>query len=117
MHDRSHGGDHLAQRLRLPARPVVALSAALQRIHTFGEIWTEIARARRVRGIGASPRSPLSLGREAWALTIGMLVRSLQAAAGLCLVQCGTYISELNEWLESDAVGLSLFCVSGARSM
>jgi energy-coupling factor transport system ATP-binding protein len=78
-------GDHLAQRLHLPARPVVALSAALQRIHTFGEIWSEIARARRVRGIGASPRSPLSLAREAWALTIGMLVRSLQAAAGLAV--------------------------------
>ena len=62
-------GDHLAQRLRLPARPVVALSAALQRIHTFGEIWSEIARARRVRGLGASQRSPASLAREAWALT------------------------------------------------
>ena len=46
-------GDHLAQQLRLPARPVVALAAALQRVHTFGELWTEIARARRVRGIGA----------------------------------------------------------------
>ncbi|SDP50078.1 energy-coupling factor transport system ATP-binding protein [Pedococcus dokdonensis] len=78
-------GDHLAQRLHLPARPVVALSAALQRIHTFGEIWSEIARARRVRGIGPSRRSAVSLAREAWALTIGMLVRSLQAAAALAV--------------------------------
>lgn len=78
-------GDHLAQRLHLPARPVVALSAALQRIHTFGEIWSEISRARRVRGIGPSRRSPASLAREAWALTIGMLVRSLQAAAALAV--------------------------------
>ena len=78
-------GDHLAQRLRLPPRPVVALAAALQRVHTFGDIWAEIARARRVRGIGASRRSPKALLDEVWALTIGMLVRSLQAAAALAV--------------------------------
>ena len=78
-------GDHLGQRLRLPARPVVALAAALQRVHTFGEIWSEIARARRVRGIGASARSPRSVLAELWALTIGMLVRSLQSAAALAV--------------------------------
>jgi energy-coupling factor transport system ATP-binding protein len=78
-------GDHLAQQLRLPARPVVALSAALQRVHTFGDIWTEIARARRVRGIGATARSPRSVLAELWALTIGILVRSLQAAATLAV--------------------------------
>ena len=64
---------------------VVAISAALQRIHTFGDIWAEIARARRVRGIGASRRSPAALMAEVWALTIGMLVRSLQAAAALAV--------------------------------
>jgi energy-coupling factor transport system permease/ATP-binding protein len=78
-------GDHLAQRLRLPARPVVASAAALQRVHTFGDIWAEIARARRVRGIGASPRSPRAVLAEVGALTLGMLVRSLQAAANLAV--------------------------------
>nr|WP_179423626.1 ATP-binding cassette domain-containing protein [Pedococcus badiiscoriae] len=78
-------GDHLGQRLRLPARPVVAVAAALQRVHTFAEIWSEIARARRVRGIGATPRSPSSVLAELWALTIGILVRSLQAAATLAV--------------------------------
>lgn len=78
-------GDHLAQQLRLPPRPVVALAAALQRVHTFGDIWTEIARARRVRGIGATARSPRSVLAELWALTIGILVRSLQAAATLAV--------------------------------
>jgi len=78
-------GDHLGQRLRLPARPVVALAAALQRVHTFGDIWTEISRARRVRGIGATARSPRSVLAELWALTIGLLVRSLQAAAALAV--------------------------------
>jgi energy-coupling factor transporter transmembrane protein EcfT len=78
-------GDHLAQRLHLPARPVVAMAAALQRVHTFGDIWAEIARARRVRGIGARARSPRSVLAELGALTIGMLVRSLQAAAALAV--------------------------------
>jgi energy-coupling factor transporter ATP-binding protein EcfA2/energy-coupling factor transporter transmembrane protein EcfT len=78
-------GDHLGQRLRLPSRPVVAVAAALQRVHTFGEIWSEIARARRVRGIGATMRSPRSVLAELWALTMGMLVRSLQAAAALAV--------------------------------
>lgn len=78
-------GDHLAQRLRLPPRPVVAAAAALQRVHTLGDIWAEIARARRVRGIGASRRSPKALLAEVGALTIGMLVRSLQAAATLAV--------------------------------
>jgi energy-coupling factor transport system ATP-binding protein len=78
-------GDHLGQRLRLPARPVVAVAAALQRVHTFGEIWSEIARARRVRGIGATARSPRSVLAEVWALTMGILVRSLQSAAALAV--------------------------------
>jgi energy-coupling factor transport system ATP-binding protein len=78
-------GDHLAQQLRLPARPVVALAAALQRVHTFGDLWTEIARARRVRGIGATARSPRSVLDELWALTVGILVRSLLAAATLAV--------------------------------
>ncbi|HYN65708.1 MAG TPA: ATP-binding cassette domain-containing protein, partial [Ornithinibacter sp.] len=51
-------GDALAQRLRLPDRPVIATSAALQRVHSFGEIWRELGRARRVRGLGVSWRSP-----------------------------------------------------------
>jgi len=82
-------GDHLAQRLRLPARPVVALSAALQRIHTFGDIWTEISRARRIRGIGATARSPRSVLSGLGAVTFGMLVRSLQAAAELAVAMDG----------------------------
>lgn len=78
-------GDHLGQRLHLPARPVVAVAAALQRVHTFGDTWAEIARARRVRGLGASARSPRSVLAELWALTTGILVRSLQTAADLAV--------------------------------
>ena len=78
-------GDHLAQRLRLPPRPVVALAAALQRIHIFGDLWSEIGRARRIRGIGATLRSPKSVLSELAALTVGILVRSLQSAAELAV--------------------------------
>ncbi|WP_270886978.1 ATP-binding cassette domain-containing protein [Pedococcus sp. 5OH_020] len=78
-------GDHLAQLVHLPARPVVALAAALQRVHTFGDVWAEIGRARRVRGVGATARSPRSVLAQLSALTVGMLVRSLQAAAALAV--------------------------------
>ena len=78
-------GDHLAQRLRLPARPVVAVAAALARVHTFGDTWAELARARRVRGLGMSWRSPASVARHLGALTMGLLVRTLRAAADLAV--------------------------------
>jgi energy-coupling factor transport system ATP-binding protein len=76
-------GDHLGQRLRLPPRPVVALAAALQRVQTFGETWTELARARRVRGLGPRTRSPRTVLAHVGALTTGLLVRSLRLAADL----------------------------------
>jgi energy-coupling factor transport system permease/ATP-binding protein len=78
-------GDHLAQRLRLPDRPVVATSAALQRVHSFGEIWRELGRARRVRGLGVSWRSPRTVLAHVAALTMGLLVRTLRAAADLAV--------------------------------
>ncbi len=45
-------GDHLAQRLRLPARTVVAATAGLQRLDSIGEQWGQVQRARRARGLG-----------------------------------------------------------------
>ncbi|WP_226963530.1 ATP-binding cassette domain-containing protein [Nostocoides sp. F2B08] len=77
-------GDHLAQLLGFPARPAVALSAALQRLHTFGDTWSQLGSIRRVRGIGPS-RSPVSVLRHVWALTIGLLVRTLGSAAALAV--------------------------------
>ncbi|MFW5473508.1 ATP-binding cassette domain-containing protein [Knoellia sp. CPCC 206450] len=78
-------GDHLAQRLRMPSRPVVALAAALQRVHTLGEVWTEIALARRVRGIGVDGRRPVALVRDLGTVTFGLLVRTLRMAADLAV--------------------------------
>ena len=78
-------GDALAQRLRLPDRPVVATSAALQRVHGFGEIWRELGRARRIRGLGVSWRHPRTVVTHLGALTMGLLVRTLRAAADLAV--------------------------------
>ena len=78
-------GDHLAQRLRMPSRPVVALAAALQRVHTFGEVWSEISLARRVRGLGTDARRPVALVRGLATVTFGLLVRTLRMAADLAV--------------------------------
>ena len=77
-------GDHLAQRLRFPARPVVAATAALQRFQTFGALWQELTRARRVRGIGAG-RSVVANVGEAGATTLALFTVVLGQAAVLAL--------------------------------
>ncbi|HEU4329637.1 MAG TPA: ATP-binding cassette domain-containing protein [Lapillicoccus sp.] len=77
-------GDHLAQRLHLPARPVVAATAALQRFQSFGSLWTELTRARRVRGVGAG-RSPVAKLAEAGATTLALFTVVLGQAALLAL--------------------------------
>jgi energy-coupling factor transporter transmembrane protein EcfT len=45
-------GDQLAQRIHLPARLVVASTAALQRVDGLTEQWNQILVARRARGLG-----------------------------------------------------------------
>lgn len=75
--------DHLGQRVRLPARPVIAVGAALQRLQSFGAAWTEVGWARRLRGQGLSWRRPRSVLAHLWSSTLGMLVRSLGSAATL----------------------------------
>lgn len=77
-------GDHLAQRLHLPARPVVAASAALQRFQSFGRLWSELTLARRVRGVGAG-RSWAARFREVAAVTFELFVSVLGQAARLSL--------------------------------
>lgn len=77
-------GDHLAQRLHLPARPVVAATAALQRVQAFDTLWTELMTTRRVRGIRAD-HGLLAKGREAVVVTGGLLIGALGQAASLAL--------------------------------
>ena len=77
-------GDHLGQRLRLPARPVVAAVAALQRFESLDQQWHQLRRTRRVRGLDVG-RSPLARARQVGALTAGLLVQSLRQAGRMAV--------------------------------
>lgn len=77
-------GDHLAQRLRIPGRPVVAATAALQRLQAFDALWGELMATRRVRGIRAD-RGAVARAREAVVVTGGLLVGALGQASALAL--------------------------------
>jgi energy-coupling factor transport system permease/ATP-binding protein len=77
-------GDHLGQRLRLPARPVVAAVAALQRFEGLDQQWHQLRRTRRVRGLDVG-RSPLARARQLGALTAGLLVQSLRQAGRMAV--------------------------------
>ncbi len=79
-------GDHLAQRLHLPARPVAAAVAALQRVGQLGEQWQLIQQARRARGLGmdGSPlRKARALGGSAFALLVGSMRHTGQLAMAM----------------------------------
>lgn len=104
-------GDFLAQTLHLPARMVAAFSAALQRFASFGHAWTEIERARRVRGAGPNG-NPLSwfghAGHMAFAMLLHALRGSLQTAIamdarGFASAQQRTW-AEPAVWTRVDAV-------------
>jgi energy-coupling factor transport system permease/ATP-binding protein len=82
--DPSRLGDDLAQRLRLPGRPVVATVAALQRVEDLDQVWADAAWARRVRGLGAGASPPAKL-REAAALTFVLLVQSIRQAGRMAV--------------------------------
>ncbi|MDN5821658.1 MAG: ATP-binding cassette domain-containing protein, partial [Brachybacterium sp.] len=68
-------GDALGQRLRLPARPVVASVTALVRVGHLGRQWEIITRTRIRRGLG-SARSPRLLA----GVTLALLVDTLRGA-------------------------------------
>ena len=77
-------GDHLAQRLGLPGRPVVAAVAALQRFESLAGQWRELRRIRRVRGLEAA-RGPAARGRELAALSFALLVQALRQAGRMAV--------------------------------
>ena len=68
-------GDALAQRLRLPARPVAASVVALVRVGHLGRQWQTITEARIRRGLGGA-RSPRMLAGA----TLALLVDTLRGA-------------------------------------
>lgn len=111
--------DHLGQRLRLPARPVVAVGAALQRVQSFGAAWTEVGWARRLRGQGVSWRRPRSVIAHLWSSTLGMLLRSLGSAATLAVAMDARGFASAGRrtwatrapWRVPDTVLVALACV------
>lgn len=107
--------DQLGQRLRLPARPVVAVSASLQRFEHLGETWSQLDRARRARGFGPT-RGPVSRARHAAGLTFGLLVSAMRDATSLSVAMesRGFGVASARTWAEpapwrtSDTVLLTL---------
>ncbi|HET7356301.1 MAG TPA: energy-coupling factor transporter transmembrane component T [Nocardioidaceae bacterium] len=77
-------GDHLGQRLRLPARPVVAATAALSRIGSVGAQWQQISRARRARGMGLEG-GPVNRVRVAAAMSLALLVATMRMTGTMAL--------------------------------
>jgi energy-coupling factor transporter transmembrane protein EcfT len=72
-------GDHLAQRLRLPARFVVVSVAALQRLDQLADTRDQVARARRARGLGGDG-SLAGRVRAGAAVTFGVLLSTLRSS-------------------------------------
>jgi energy-coupling factor transporter transmembrane protein EcfT len=77
-------GDHLAQRLRLPSRLVVAASAALQRLDQVGEQWRQIRRAWRARGVGAEG-GPIRRARVTAAMAVALLVSTMRLSGRMAV--------------------------------
>lgn len=80
--DPSRLGDHLAQRLRLPARPVVASVVAVQRVDDLAETWQQIQRARRARGMGLDG-NPVRRARGSAHSAFTLLVVSMRRTGAL----------------------------------
>ncbi|MEL7974457.1 energy-coupling factor transporter transmembrane component T [Isoptericola sp. F-RaC21] len=80
--DPSGLADQLGQRLRLPARFVVGVAAALQRFERLGTVWEQASRVRRSRGVGPG-RGPLSRARHASSVTFAVLAGTLRDAAAM----------------------------------
>lgn len=77
-------GDHLAQRLHLPARTVVVATAALERLETLGEQWRQIGRARRARGVGADG-SLVRRARTTASMSMALLVSTMRMSGTMAL--------------------------------
>jgi energy-coupling factor transport system ATP-binding protein len=72
-------GDQLGQTLKLPARPVVAASAAMQRIDSLMSLWGELRFIHGIRGL-LQGRSPWSRLVEFSRLTFALLIQAIRGA-------------------------------------
>lgn len=77
-------GDHLAQRLRLPARFVVVSVAALQRLAEIRDVRDQVARARRARGLGGDG-SVVGRVKAQWSVLFGVLVSTLRSSGRIAV--------------------------------
>lgn len=116
MIDPSELGDHLGQRLRLPARPVVAAVIGMQRVDAIGDQWTQVQRARRARGRGldGGPRRRLGgSAQSAFALLV-LTMRQTGAtslamdARGFADARTGRTWARAAPWRLSDSVVLTI---------
>lgn len=114
-------GDYAAQTLRLPARPVAAFSAALQRFAGFAQTWTDLERTRRARGV-APGRHPVAMTRYSGSMGFALLVQALRGASsssiamdarGFASAKTRTW-AEPATWTRLDLAGLALAAVLGA---
>ena len=100
--DPSALGDHLAQRLHLPARAVVAATAAMERLETLGRQWQQIGRARRARGVGAGG-GPVHRTRVAAAMAFALLVSTMRMSGSMSLAMDARGFATANRrtWAEA----------------
>lgn len=119
--DASRLGDYLAQSLRLPARPVAAFSASLQRFTSFGHAWTQLERARRVRGLGTT-RNPVANLRWIRGMSFALLVHAMRGATRSSIAMdargfgdaAGRTWAEPATWTRLDQVALFVAALLGA---
>jgi energy-coupling factor transporter transmembrane protein EcfT len=114
-------GDHLGQRLRLPARAVVASVAALQRLDSLGRQWQQVRRARRARGYGADG-SPARRVRGLAGSVFALLVVSMRQTGQLAVAMDARGFAAASDrtwaepapWRLGDSLVLAAACVLAA---
>ena len=72
-------GDQLGQILRLPARPVVAAVAAMQRMRAQLDLWDELRFIHRIRGVDLG-RGPIGRAKAFGRLVFAQLVQAIRSA-------------------------------------
>ena len=94
-------GDHLAQRLHLPARVAVAMVVALQRIEELANQWQQVQRARRARGRGLDGSAARRVRTSAGG-AFGLLVISMRStgATAMAMGARGFSAAHRRTWAE-----------------
>lgn len=115
-------GDHLAQNLKLPARPVVAVTSSMQQVTSLADSWQQISRTRRSRGFGATGGVVARL-KVAGQMVFALLVTSLRQATdrSIAMDSRGFATAHQRSWAEpapwtrldvaACVLGIALACV------